>query len=128
MISLWIGIPNISIDGRRLETKSAARFVLAVRADQQTIGVLDQPLGPIRGRAAAYADGKRFRDVLRDRKQLWQWIEWVPPEILIEAGDDNPLTGIRELVADFDKVYIEELSLVDTDHLRSRVQEVEDFS
>jgi hypothetical protein len=51
---------------RRLETEAATCFVGVCGADEQAIGIFDEPLSSIRWRPASNADRQSFCDVLGD--------------------------------------------------------------
>jgi hypothetical protein len=77
-----------------------------------------EPLRPVRRRTAADTDGKRFCDVFRDGQQLGHGIERPGAIVLIEPGNDHPLSLISHLIANLDQVEIKKLGFIDSDNLR----------
>ena len=109
-----------------LQTRSdrstaAPRLVGALRANQDALAARDQPLCVIGGGAAHHADRQRLGDVLGDRQELRHRLERLAEIVLIEPGHDHALALIREGAADRRQLRVEELPLVDADHLRLRM-------
>ena len=76
-----------------------------------------QPLRAVRGRAAAHADRERLVDVLGDRHQLRHRLEGPAAVVLVEPGHDHAQPAVGERVRHLDQARVEELALVDPDHL-----------
>ena len=104
---------------------AAARLVLLVRAhDDRRARVrrgpaVDQPLRRRRAAAAAVADRLQLVDELGVGQELRHRPEREPPEVLVEPGRDHPGAVVGELERDADDLFVEELGLVDADHLEA---------
>ena len=72
----------------------------------------------VRGVAAHDADRQGLGDVFRDGKKLGDGFERLAAIILIQAGDDDTFSIVRQLIDDVEKCHVEELCFVDADHLR----------
>ena len=117
---VWLPLRGVGLVGDRqrgIETVSAARFVEAAIADQHAVAAGHEALRMVRRIAADHADGERLGDVLRDGQQLRHRIERPSEVVLVEAGDNHALAPVGERVARGRQVRVEELSLVDADHL-----------
>ena len=112
---------------RRLETEAATSLVASAVTHQEPVRAFHQPLRSIRRRSAPDADRKRFRDVFRDCEQLRHWIKRPAAEVLVETCDDDALSHVGQPVAHEDEFEIEELPLVDSDHLGASVNRIDDF-
>ena len=104
---------------------AAARLVLLVRAHDDRrprIGrrpTVDQALRRRCSAAAAVADGLQLVDELGVRQQRRHRPEREPPEVLVEPRRDHAGTVVGELERDADDLFVEELRLVDADHLEA---------
>src|SRR6266850_698311 len=120
-------MPNISLVGRRIETQAATSLIEIACAHEQAVSAGYESLGSIRRRPAPDANSQRLRDVLCDGQQLRHGIERPSSKILIEARNNDALSRIGEFVANSDKFHIEELSFVDSHHLRAFLEQAEDL-
>ncbi len=59
-------------------------------------------------------------DALGDREQLAERPEGSAPEVHVRAGQDHPDATVGQRVRDIYHAPVEELNLVDRDHLRLR--------
>jgi len=55
-------------------------------------------------------------------------IEWLSAKVLIESGDDDALSCVRQPVTNINKFHIEKLAFIDADNLGSAIEQLEDFT
>src|SRR2546423_7870564 len=103
------------------EAAAAARLVRVGCADDDLALDLDDALRVVGGLAAADADGVRLCDVLGDGEELRHRLERFSGVVLVESGDDDAHAALRERVRHIDQFVVEELTLVNADDLRVRL-------
>jgi hypothetical protein len=108
-------------DRARFETGPATRLVAVFSADQHLLVLGHDALGARGRRAADDAHGVQLRHRLGDGHQVGHRRERPPEIVLIEPCQDDPQPTIRERLGDFDDPDVEELRLVDRDHVRALV-------
>ena len=102
---------------------AAAGLVGVERADDDRLArvrrrpAVDEPLGRRRGAAAAVADGLQLVHELGVGEQLRHDAEGQPAEVLVEARDDDPDPAVGQRERRTDDRVVEELHLVDADHV-----------
>src|SRR5689334_13734599 len=116
-IEVSVGCGHRTRPAAQVEAAPAARLVDLGAAHHDAAAALHFPVGPVRGRPAHDADGKRLRNIFRDRQQLRHGLERPPAVVLVEPGDDDALAHAREFLAHVHEPGAQELALVDADHL-----------
>ena len=96
---------------------AAARLVRLAVAHLHQLLATRGALGEVRGLSADDADRVHLVDELGEREQRRHRAERTAEEVLIEAGDDDAHASIGELGGEIDQAFVEELRLVDADHL-----------
>src|SRR5215207_5531220 len=115
--------PLILIPPRHRVTAPAPRLVALVSADHDRRRVVargtavDQSLVAARRVAAHHADRVELVHHLGHREELRHAAEWLAAEVGVGAGEDHASTGPRERGGQVDDAGLEELRLVDRDHL-----------
>ena len=59
-----------------------------------------------------HANGMYFTNLIRYGKQAWHGAERLTLEIQVETGNNYPDTLIRQLVANFNNMFVKELCLI----------------
>jgi hypothetical protein len=66
--------------------------------------------------SAYHAYGMNFRDKFRDSHQLRHAAKWFAHIIHIQAGNNDPLSGIGKIIANSHNTFIEKLRFVQADY------------